>query len=114
MSSADDLTGFVNRAALNDILDASFRVPGIGSDKSAIGLIDVDRFKQINDTFGHSAGDRTLQKMSETMRAYVRDQGRIGRYGGGEKRSTLSIGAAMYSSDTSTSAMWLHLADEAM
>jgi diguanylate cyclase len=48
------------------------------------------------------------------MHACLGDQDKIGRYGGAEERSTLNIGAAMYRSDTSTSAMWIHLADEAM
>jgi diguanylate cyclase len=148
MASTDSLTGLANRAALNDILDESFRTPSAELNNSVIALIDVDGFKQINDTYGHSAGDRRLQKISEIMRACVRDQDTIGRYGGdefcvilrnvtkpeasrvfermrllaqqnasgqgGEQSSTLSIGAAMYSSETSTSAMWIHLADEAM
>jgi diguanylate cyclase len=148
MSRTDYLTGLANRAALNDILDESFRAPGAGLTNSVIALIDVDGFKQINDTYGHSAGDRTLQKISEIMRSCVRAEDTVGRYGGDEfcvilrnvnkpeairilermrslaqqnasaqgdeKKSTLSIGAAMYSSEASTSARWIHLADEAM
>jgi diguanylate cyclase len=148
MASTDYLTGLANRAALNDILDESFRAPSAGLSNSVIALIDVDGFKQVNDTYGHSAGDRTLQKISEIMRACVREQDTVGRYGGdefcvilrnvtkpeatrvfermrslaqqnfggkaGEQRSTLSIGAAMYSSKANTSAMWIRLADEAM
>jgi diguanylate cyclase len=148
MSRTDHLTGLANRGALNEILDQSFHAPRISLDNSVIALIDVDGFKQINDTFGHSAGDQTLQKISEIMRACVRENDTVGRYGGdefcvilrnvtkaeaisvfermralaeqngatvsGENRSTLSIGAAMYSPKANTSAMWIHLADAAM
>ena len=148
VSRTDYLTGLANRAALNDILDESFRTPGVGLNNCVIAFIDVDCFKQINDTYGHSVGDRTLQKISEIMRACVREQDTVGRYGGDEfcvilrnvtksealgvlermrslaqqnatvqgsaQRSTLSIGAAMYRSEARTSAMWIHLADEAM
>jgi diguanylate cyclase len=148
MSRTDYLTGLVNRAALNDILDESFRAPGTSLRNSVIALIDVDGFKRINDTYGHSAGDRALQHIAEIMRTSVRDQDTVGRYGGdefciilrdvsqleaahileqmraraqqhagaqgGEQKSTLSIGAAVYSSVVSTSARWIHLADEAM
>lgn len=148
MSRTDYLTGLVNRAALNDILEESFRAPGTGLHNSVIALIDVDGFKRINDTYGHSAGDRALQHIAEIMRTSVRDHDTVGRYGGdefcvilrdvsqleaaqileqmralaqqhagaqgGEQKSTLSIGAAVYSSVVSTSAKWIHLADEAM
>ena len=148
MSKTDHLTGLANRAALNELLDASFDRSRSGLERSALGLIDVDGFKQINDTYGHTAGDQTLQKISDIMRACVREQDTVGRYGGdefcvilrnvtkseaftifermrslaeqnmiilgGEKKSTLSIGAAMHSAQASTSALWIHLADKAM
>jgi diguanylate cyclase len=148
MSRTDHLTGLANRAALNDILDTSFSAPNASLENSAIALIDADGFKQINDRFGHIAGDRALQRISEIMRSCVRKQDTVGRYGGdefcvilrnvtqaeaqailermralarasldepgGEGRSTLSIGAAMYSGDATTGAVWIHRADEAM
>lgn len=148
MSKTDYLTGLANRAALNDILEEAFRAPNAGLSNSVIALIDADGFKQINDRFGHIAGDRALQKISEIMRSCVRAEDTVGRYGGdefcvilrnvnqaqaahilermrslaqqnlaeqgGERNSTLSIGAAVYSSLASTSAKWIHLADEAM
>jgi diguanylate cyclase len=148
MSRTDYLTGLANRAALNDILDTSFSAPNASLENSVIALIDADGFKQINDRYGHIAGDRALQKISDIMRACVRKQDTVGRYGGdefcvilrnvtkaeaqavlermrslarqsldeqdGEQRSTLSIGAAMYSLEARTGAMWIQRADEAM
>lgn len=84
MSKTDHLTGLTNRAALNDILDESFSSPETAMNDSVIALIDVDGFKQINDRYGHLAGDRALQKVTEIMRACVREQDTVGRYGGDE------------------------------
>jgi diguanylate cyclase len=84
MSRTDYLTGLANRAALNDILDAAFDAPDASLRNSVIALIDVDGFKQINDTYGHGAGDRALQNISAIMRACVREQDTVGRYGGDE------------------------------
>ena len=84
MSQTDYLTGLTNRAALNDILDEWFRAPSASLANSVIALIDVDCFKQINDRYGHIAGDRALQKISEIMCTCVRDQDTVGRYGGDE------------------------------
>ncbi|WP_051971557.1 sensor domain-containing diguanylate cyclase [Massilia sp. 9096] len=148
MSRTDYLTGLANRAALNDILDTSFSAPNASLENSVIALIDADGFKRINDRYGHIAGDRALQKISDIMRACVRKQDTVGRYGGdefcvilrdvttaeaaavlermralaqqsidedgGEQRSTLSIGAAMYSAAALNGAMWIQRADEAM
>jgi len=148
MSRTDYLTGLANRAALNDILDTSFSAPNASLENSVIALIDADGFKRINDRYGHIAGDRALQKISDIMRNCVRMQDTVGRYGGdefcvilrnvtqteagailermralarqslderdGEQRSTLSIGAAMYSALATTGAAWIHRADEAM
>jgi diguanylate cyclase len=84
MSRTDHLTGLANRAALNDILDASFSAPNASLENSVIALIDADGFKQINDRYGHIAGDRALQNISDIMRACVRKQDTVGRYGGDE------------------------------
>ncbi|MET0332022.1 MAG: diguanylate cyclase [Dyella sp.] len=80
----DALTGLYNRKAIFDLLaaqlDLSVRVPpGL-----AVALIDADHFKRINDTFGHQAGDATLQAITRHLEAYVREGDRLGRYGGEE------------------------------
>lgn len=148
MSRTDYLTGLTNRAALNEILDDWVHAAGDEIDRSVVALIDVDRFKDINDKHGHIAGDRALQQVARIMSSCVREQDTVARYGGdefcvilrntsrveaaavfermcalarpgaggreGEPVPTLSIGAAMYSPQVRTSAMWIHLADEAM
>lgn len=80
----DGLTGLYNRMAILDLLaghlESGMRVsPGL-----AVALIDVDHFKHINDTFGHQAGDATLQAIAEHLQSYVRGGDQLGRYGGEE------------------------------
>jgi diguanylate cyclase len=84
MSRTDYLTGLANRAALNAILEESFAAPGDNLSDCVIALIDADGFKGINDRFGHLAGDRALQRISDIMRSCVRKDDTVGRYGGDE------------------------------
>jgi diguanylate cyclase (GGDEF)-like protein len=80
----DALTGLYNRKAILDLLAAQLNLavrvpPGL-----AVALIDADHFKRINDTFGHQAGDATLQAITRHLEAYVREGDQLGRYGGEE------------------------------
>ncbi|WP_408634451.1 diguanylate cyclase [Petrocella atlantisensis] len=80
MSMTDDLTQLPNRRSIiSDLED----VAKLGK-RFIIGLIDVDNFKSINDSYGHKAGDRALIAMSEAMKTYVGSEGIIGRWGGEE------------------------------
>jgi diguanylate cyclase len=84
MSRTDYLTGLTNRAALNDILDDWMGAAGDEIQRSVVALIDVDRFKDINDQHGHIAGDRALQKVARIMSSCVRERDTVARYGGDE------------------------------
>jgi len=80
MSMTDDLTQLPNRRSIiSDLED----VAKLG-ERFIIGLIDVDNFKSINDSYGHKAGDRALIAMAEAMKKYVGSEGIIGRWGGEE------------------------------
>lgn len=84
LSTTDSLTGLLNRRALNDILDHEIdRASRYSSDLSLI-LCDIDRFKLINDTYGHRAGDLTLPAISQSLKSTLRKADVIGRYGGDE------------------------------
>lgn len=84
LSTTDSLTGLLNRRALNDILDHEIdRARRYSSDLSLI-LCDIDRFKLINDSYGHRAGDLALQAISEALKSTLRKADVIGRYGGDE------------------------------
>ena len=84
LAEYDYLTGVYNRRTINDVLarEAS-RCSLSGHTFSAI-MVDVDHFKQTNDEFGHTAGDRLLVELSELMRSTIRSSDVIGRWGGEE------------------------------
>ena len=84
LSTTDSLTGLLNRRALNDILRHEIdRASRYNTDLSLI-ICDVDTFKAINDTYGHTAGDRALQLVAETLKNALRKADIPGRYGGDE------------------------------
>lgn len=84
LSQIDGLTGLLNRRALTDQLEYEVdRARRYGSELSVI-LCDLDNLKEINDTYGHIAGDTTLQLLSATIRSSLRNADIAGRYGGDE------------------------------
>ncbi|HEY4991806.1 MAG TPA: EAL domain-containing protein, partial [Nakamurella sp.] len=85
-ASHDSLTGLANRILFTQTLAAAL-TPGPAQHRHAdIGLlyIDLDRFKPINDVYGHAAGDKLLLLITERLRAHVRPQDTIARLGGDE------------------------------
>ena len=81
----DPLTGLANRRKLDLELDYLTSSPvAAGRARFAILHLDLDRFKQINDTLGHAAGDATLARAAELLRLNVGDAGVIARIGGDE------------------------------
>ena len=79
----DYLTGVYNRKGFDMHLKEKIRLSAGGRTFSAI-LLDFDRFKTINDTFGHDMGDRALQKSVELLRGCIRSADFIARFGGDE------------------------------
>lgn len=81
----DSLTGLPNRASFYDRVDLALERAG-GRDRSpfAVLFLDLDRFKLINDGFGHSAGDRLLIEVAHRMRRAVRPGDTVARIGGDE------------------------------
>ena len=81
----DALTGAFTRKAFFQIADQM--IPHMVFQGAAAGhflILDVDRFKQINDQFGHPAGDRILQQIARCLQEHFSDLGVIGRLGGDE------------------------------
>lgn len=78
----DALTGLPNRACLNSILEANIISASSGQRKFAVLLLDLDRFKGINDTFGHAIGDKLLIKVAQTIQTMLRGGDVLGRLGG--------------------------------
>ena len=84
MALNDPLTGLANRRLLADRM--SMALVHARRDKSAMGVVylDLDGFKQINDTLGHSAGDVLLKMVAERLVATVREEDTVARLGGDE------------------------------
>jgi diguanylate cyclase (GGDEF)-like protein len=80
----DSLTGLPNRMLLGDRLQQACRDAERKGSMVALLFIDVDRFKQINDTLGHSAGDAVLRKLVERLQASARRADTVARLGGDE------------------------------
>jgi len=80
----DGLTGLYNRMAILDLLAAHLTSGARVSPGLAVALIDADHINRINDTFGHQAGDATLQAIAAQLQSYVRGGDQLGRYGGEE------------------------------
>lgn len=80
----DALTGLPNRALLTDRLNRAIVQASRDSMRVAVLLLDLDRFKEINDGFGHAAGDRLLVEVARRLSAAVREADTVARYGGDE------------------------------
>lgn len=83
-ATTDQLTGLFNRRALEERLEAEISRSVRHQIRTTVALIDLDRFKQINDTLGHAAGDRFLVLVSQVLRRHVRTLDVVGRLGGDE------------------------------
>ncbi len=84
LATHDPLTGLWNRLAWKKLLTAEFERAHRNATNVAVLMVDVDHFKAVNDTYGHSAGDAVLHKIGETLRSLVRAYDHVGRYGGEE------------------------------
>ncbi len=84
MATTDLLTGVLNRQALLTRLEAEIERAGRYGRPLSVALLDIDHFKRINDTFGHTAGDVVLNRVADLLRRNLRSVDLFGRYGGEE------------------------------
>jgi diguanylate cyclase (GGDEF)-like protein len=80
----DGLTGLPNRSMFSKLLTKSISEAHRYNRQLAVAFLDLDRFKLINDTLGHEAGDQLLQEVALRLRACVRDSDTVARLGGDE------------------------------
>jgi diguanylate cyclase (GGDEF)-like protein len=80
----DSLTGLPNRALFLDRLEQSIALAKRSNTKIALAMMDLDRFKEINDTLGHFYGDRVLVEVGARLDAVIRESDTVARLGGDE------------------------------
>jgi diguanylate cyclase (GGDEF)-like protein len=83
-ASIDHLTGLWNRRMILEQLDRELNRVRRENRPLTVALVDIDRFKSINDTHGHSVGDAVLRDAAATIRVQLREYDFVGRYGGEE------------------------------
>ncbi|MEX2261956.1 MAG: diguanylate cyclase [Bryobacteraceae bacterium] len=83
-AARDPLTGLLNRRAIFDIFHRELDRARREGKPLAVVMADLDRFKQVNDTYGHLGGDAVLAEAARRMKASMRSYDHVGRYGGEE------------------------------
>ncbi len=83
-ATRDPLTGLWNRTEIFGLLETEIERSKREQKDVAVVMMDLDEFKQVNDTYGHLAGDAVLRIVSERMCSSVREYDSVGRYGGEE------------------------------
>jgi len=85
----DSLTGLPNRAMMRQTLEEALRNAAHRQKGCAMFLIDLDRFKNVNDTLGHPIGDALLRQVGERLKSVMGNHGQVGRLGGDEFQAVL-------------------------
>ncbi len=84
MATHDELTGLPNRSLLDDRLEQVITYSRRRKVKAAVLFLDLDQFKTINDSLGHSVGDKLLQQVAERIAFQMRESDTVARFGGDE------------------------------
>ncbi|MCW2606597.1 MAG: response regulator receiver modulated diguanylate cyclase [Frankiales bacterium] len=93
VSRTDALTGLLNRRAVDEVLGAQIAHAHRHGHPLSVLMIDLDRFKSVNDTYGHAGGDRVLIEVASRLRAGLREGDTVGRWGGEEFLAVLPMTA---------------------
>ncbi len=84
IAHTDSLTGLANRKAIQEQLEYLYKKTRASDDHLVAGLLDVDNFKQVNDTYGHHCGDEALKIIARNLQNNLRQGDYVGRWGGEE------------------------------
>ena len=84
MAETDPLTGLPNRRKANVLISQYFRQASRNHEHLCLAVVDVDRFKQVNDTYGHLAGDTVLTRLGQSLLQAFRSEDIVARWGGEE------------------------------
>jgi diguanylate cyclase (GGDEF)-like protein/PAS domain S-box-containing protein len=92
LAQHDSLTGLLNRAAFQEHLNLAVDAAARDDGRAALLLLDLDRFKDVNDTFGHDAGDALLREVANRLRSVLRPSDALARLGGDEFAALVPVG----------------------
>lgn len=85
LSTTDNLTQIYNRAKLDEIIKTEInKAKNDNRESFSLALLDIDFFKKINDTYGHQTGDKVLVELAKLLKANIRENDHVGRWGGEE------------------------------
>jgi two-component system cell cycle response regulator len=84
LSLKDPLSGLANRRHFRNVLDRTIEVVARSGEPALLLMLDIDHFKKVNDTYGHSVGDLVLQTVATALGKCVRPMDTLARYGGEE------------------------------
>jgi two-component system, cell cycle response regulator len=84
LSLKDPLTGLSNRRHFRSVLDRTTDMVARSGEPALLLMVDIDHFKNVNDTYGHPAGDQVLQAVAQALAKCVRPMDTVARYGGEE------------------------------
>ena len=84
LSLTDPLTQLYNRRHIHTVLSKEIKKMHRNNTPLSLAILDLDNFKNINDTYGHNAGDKVLRRFAAMLKQYLREIDTIGRWGGEE------------------------------
>ena len=90
MISRDSMTGLANHTKIKEMLDDEFERASRNKQPLSFAMLDIDNFKNVNDTYGHWTGDTVIKSLAQVLRQRLRRSDIIGRYGGEEFAIVLS------------------------
>lgn len=95
MSRTDYLTGLFNRRHLTQLLERELQSGSAGMPVTLL-LLDIDEFKQVNDTYGHLAGDQVLRQVADLLKEHAADDSRVAARWGGEEFAIALFGGGLF------------------
>jgi len=84
LASTDSMTGVKNRQAFDEYMDEKLDNSSDDLQPLTIMILDIDNFKQINDTYGHIEGDKCIRAVADLMKQYIKEEDMLARWGGDE------------------------------